>query len=35
MIPVLHDYQNQAFNFAMDRLYAKDQVGSGLFLDPG
>ncbi|MCP4450608.1 MAG: DEAD/DEAH box helicase [Planctomycetes bacterium] len=33
--PVLHDYQTQAFNFAMDRLYAGDHLGAGLFLDPG
>jgi len=35
MIPKLHDYQNTAFNFAMDRLYAGDHLGAGLFLDPG
>ena len=35
MKPVLHDYQNTAFNFAMDRLYSGDHLGAGLFLDPG
>jgi len=31
----LHDYQNRAVDFILDRLYTEDEKGAGLFLDPG
>ena len=31
----LHDYQITAHDFILDRLYVKDQLGAGCFLDPG
>jgi len=31
----LREYQNEAFNFGMQRLYVKGYQGTGLFLDPG
>ena len=31
----LHDYQQTAVDFALRRLYTEDNLGAGLFLDPG
>ena len=31
----LHGYQNVAVDFILDRLTIKDELGAGLFLDPG
>lgn len=31
----LHDYQKQALDFCMQRLFVDDELGAGLFLDPG
>ncbi len=31
----LYAYQRQAFDFCMRRLYTEDELGAGLFLDPG
>ncbi len=30
-----HQYQGGAHDFLVDRLYVKDEIGAGLFLDPG
>lgn len=31
----LHDYQCRAVDFIIDRLFVQDEMGAGLFLDPG
>lgn len=30
-----HAYQEEAYNFCLQRLYVESQLGAGLFLDPG